>query len=189
MRSLRCVFSLVFPWVINWKRYTSEGGSALAMISPACSSTSLVSTAALSILKAVILWLGMDSAKPNFPPSFLVIQQDIISGEPKIAALFKFKYTNACYLKQTQVKTICCWNHIIWHYFLKTSISIPSQNTHLAFWSFSKAFWISSVISATLTAVILLHLRICYTYKKQLTTRKSRSFKLKLQSIISITNI
>lgn len=44
------------------------------MISPASSSTSLVSTAALSILEAVILWLEMDSAKPNFLPSFLVIQ-------------------------------------------------------------------------------------------------------------------
>lgn len=34
----------------------------------------------------------------------------------------------------------------------------------------------SSVISATLTAVILLHLRICYTYKKAAYNQAGRKF-------------
>lgn len=46
-------------------------------------------------------------------------------------------------------------------------VSVSSQSTHLTFWSFSKAFWISSVISATLTAVILLHLRTCSLHTQQ----------------------
>lgn len=53
------------------KRYVFDGGDALAIISSACSCTLSVSIGACSILKAVILWFGIDSANPNLPPSFL----------------------------------------------------------------------------------------------------------------------
>lgn len=55
------------------ERYTSGGGSAAVRTSSAFSSTSEVSTGAFSILNAVILCFAIDSAKPNFPPSFLCV--------------------------------------------------------------------------------------------------------------------